>query len=37
MAGKKEEGNKESVEKVGARIAYGLTKVSFLRIENENI
>ena len=27
LAGKKEEGNKESVEKVGARIAYGLAKV----------
>jgi len=26
LAGKKEEGNKESVEKVGARIAYGLAK-----------
>lgn len=26
LAGKKEEGNKESIEKVGARIAYGLSK-----------
>ena len=31
LAGKKEEANKESVEKVGARIAYGLAKVSFER------
>ena len=29
LAGKKDDGNKESVEKVGARIAYGLAKVSF--------
>ena len=28
LAGKKDDGNKESVEKVGARIAYGLAKVS---------
>ena len=27
LAGKKEEGSKESIEKVGARIAYGLSKV----------
>ena len=29
LAGKKEEANRESVEKVGARIAYGLSKVSW--------
>ena len=31
LAGKKDDVNKESVEKVGARIAYGLAKVCFFK------
>ena len=34
LAGKKEEGNKESIEKVGARIAYGLSKVGWSLTNN---